>query len=254
MKRRVLLAALLSAMGAGQALAQSPATGPKVAVISLIGSELQVLTFGQQVGSRLDARVRQSVTVPDQMFDATALEAAKTAWQRQSPAPADIALFAPTSPALLSNPRALFDQDQLQLPAAMLDGLRREGFDQLLLITRHRQENRLRANNAWVGDGPLEGVGFYVDRYQDVVDAETGAPSRGFLAPYVSLRLSLVALPQAQVIKRQTIGLGHVIGNGRYGGNNPWDALSNKDKVALLTTMIERQVGEHTDKLLQPGR
>ena len=57
--------------------------------------------------------------------------------------------------------------------------------------------HRLRASNAWVGDGPLEGVGFYVDRYQDVVDAETGSPSRGFLAPYVSLRLSLVALPQA---------------------------------------------------------
>ena len=75
-KLRALFAAVLCAVYSGCFAQGDP---PRFAVLSLIGESMTVVTYQPAVGSNLDKNLHETITLPDAIFDKTALLAASDA-------------------------------------------------------------------------------------------------------------------------------------------------------------------------------
>ena len=102
-----------------------------------------------------------------------------------------------------------------------------------------------------VGQGRLEGVGFYVDQVTEVFDKAKKETSFGFLAPFVNLQLTVVDLATARVVSEQSMSIAepYLAPDGTR-GSSVWDALSPEKKMTILQTMIAQQMKRAMDVVL----
>lgn len=252
MSKRIAMIVLGLALAASSLTALAAEPAPKYGVLSLIGDKLNVVGYQTSTGTRLDPNRASAITVPDSGFDATALRTVEEAVKRLG-GPNEVMLYAISAPKLVDNPTALFDGDKLVLAPALVDGMRKDGATHLLLLTRHRQEAQLRAANAWLGVGRLEGLGYYIDLQQGMTAVEDGEPMRGFIAPYVYLRLSLVDLGNLRILRQKTITASDTIAARRKqesANSNPWTMLTANEKLDTLNRMIGNEMKEAVPALL----
>ena len=238
-------ASLLFAAAATQA---QPGSRPvKYAVLSLIGNKLNLVTAQMPTGSHLDRNIQQSVPLTQAPFDGTALATIQALLP-----PDTFSLYLSSSTALLA-PDSLFDGKKLALPQALSDGMKADGATHLLLLTRFRQPTQLRFTDSKAGYGQLEGMGFYIDRQQGVKDEDSREVSRGFLAPYAYLRLSLIELSTGAVLAERNISASTTVGTVNLKNSvNPWDALSAEEKIELLNTLLARELTVTLPLMLAP--
>ena len=247
---RRALAALLGVFIFGSACADA-ADAPvrKIAVTSLIGDVLTIDTYRKRTSSHIENNLQQIVPSGTAAFDLAALAAARGPIARVFPS-AEIALLAvPAANSDLDPTRAIVDGTTVAPTGALVGALRREGFTHLLMIVKHRALAHLQLVGQTVGSGQLQGLGFYVDNELPVYQAETHETGRGFLAPYVYVRLWLVDVASLQVIGEKTVTASTTRAN--YVGLSPWDAMSSEAKVALLTDMVSKNVGAAMASLLE---
>ena len=234
-RRHLTLAAAL--LLCSTAHAQTAAV--KYGVISLIGESITVSGSRPTTGSRLDQNDKLSITLPDAGFDATALRTLKAGVEQIAPQ-SEAQLFAIKAPKWVDTPSDLFDGDKVLMSPKLVAAMKADGATQLLLLTRYKSDTQLRFANGVEGRGRVEGLGFYVDREQSVIDSATQESSRGFLGSYVSLRLCLVDLNTSTVLKQQVIKGSniHKLRRG-HASMDPWDALSPTEKLSALGRLIE---------------
>ena len=128
-----------AALVSSQTLAMTNAIDPpKFAALSLIGGKFNLVTSQPGTGSNIDRNYRQSVSLPGDPFDVTALGAIQEAI-RSARGPQDVLLYTTPSKELADKPSALFDGSRIVLPATLLNGIKREGASHLLLLTSYRQ-------------------------------------------------------------------------------------------------------------------
>jgi len=73
----------------------------------------------------------------------------------------------------------------------------------------------------------------------------------GFLAPFVYIRLSLVDLKAAVVVREQVVTASATLSAAQAkNGFDPWDALNPAQKVETLGRMIEREVARVVPALI----
>ncbi|CAN5245793.1 hypothetical protein BH11PSE10_BH11PSE10_02090 [soil metagenome] len=240
MFKRRSISAFLLATAAAQVLitpalaADAPA---KYAVLSLIGSKLNLVTAQNPTGSNFDRNIKQSVPLTKALFDNQALATIQDLLLTRQP-PRDVALYL-SSPTALLAPNELFVGKKAALPAALIDGMRADGATHLLLLSRNPQEAMLQMVGSNIGHGRLEGVGFYLDRDTVINAAESQESNRSFLAPYVYLRLSLIELAGGNVLAEQTIRRSTMLSASTSKTSvNPWDALGPAEKIDLLNELL----------------
>jgi len=246
---RRALAALLGVFIFGSASAD-PAEAPirKIAVTSLIGDVLTVDTYRKRTSSHIENNLQQIVPSGTTAFDLAALAAARSALAGAFPS-AEIALLAvPAAHSDLDPTRVIVDGAPVAPPGPLVAALKREGFTHLLVIVKHRGLAHLQLAGQTVGSGQLQGLGFYIDNELPVQSAETHETGRGFLAPYVYVRLWLVDLASLRAIREKTVTASTTRAN--YVGLSPWEAMSSEAKVALLTDMVSRSVEAAMSSLL----
>jgi hypothetical protein len=118
------------------------------------------------------------------------------------------------------------------------------GATRLLLLTKHRDEADLRAtNDENLGTGMLDGIGFYLDTVMPMTYTDTGESGRGFIAPFVYVRISLIDIATARLIAQKIVKSSklHVAGRRRE-AIDPWDVLTPSEKVDTLRSMIEEEI------------
>ncbi len=257
MKRRLVVltaAALMATAGMNKAAAAALAldSGSKFAVLSLIGYSINVVTYQPTVGSKMDRNIQQTAAVAEAPFDITALRTIQSSLKEAS-GPGEVLLYRSPSIELFGDPRALFEDSKLLLPADFIAAMKKDGATHLLLLTRSRQDAKLTLERASIGSGRLEGIGFYVDRQTRVYNTETLQTSIGVLAPYAYLQLSLVDLATAKVLQQQLISSSHTISStNQEDGFDPWRAMSTEVKVSTLDQMIERELRQALPALIAP--
>ena len=239
MKRLLMssLAALLLASGAHAAT-----TAPSYAVISLVGDQLDVVTYQPRVGSQLDSNTHMRLTLSQDELDTAALRAINRALRASQPS-AQIALLAASTPDSFANQDRLFSGSHVTLPAEIDAAVHREGAAMLVLVTKHHGDARLKVADGFIGSGKLDGLGFYLDTNQDLRTVETNVSSIGYLAPFVYVDVNLVDVATGTLLKRATIATGYVIGaSNKADAVHPWDALSSQEKVATLKDLLTSEL------------
>lgn len=244
----------LGALGAGTVLAAAPAVAQmprRWAVLSEAAREIQVVVERPSIGSHLQQNLVQSSPVKEGVLDRVALAAARAELLRAEPA-AGLRRIEPLDTDLF-DARASFERGSVPaMPADLTDALRQLGSTHLLLVTRHRTDAAFQMLTGRVGNGRIEGVGFYVDNHTPVhvVDANVSG-RRGYLAPFAALRVSVIGLPEGRVLASRTLLQARPVpaGEGEH-STHPWDTLDNRQKMGALAEAIEQALQQLVPALL----
>lgn len=239
MKHHLLasLAALLLASGA-----QAAAPAPSYAVISLVGDQLDIVTYQPQVGSQLDSNSHLRLTLSEDALDTAALRVINRSLRASQPG-AQVALLAASTADSFANQDRLFSGSHVTLPAEIDAAVHREGASTPVLVTKHRGEARLHVADGFVGSGKLSGLGYYLDTNQELETRDTQVHSLGYLAPFVYVDVNLIDVATNTLLKRATIATGYVIGSSnRAEAVHPWDALTSQEKVDTLKRLLTQEL------------
>lgn len=254
--RKILSMVLIALWGSG-AWAQvasgnsDPAAGStsprRIAVLSLIGDSLGIVEYRGQTESRVATRTEE-VPLPDPVMDKAALLAAGDSLAKR-PGPVTVSYVLPTA-SLYSAGRDLLDGNRFVATPELDAALKARQASHLVLITKHRDDARLRLERHSTGSGKLEGIGYYVDRSFRVSRADNRATGIGFLAPYVYIRVSLVDLSTSSVVGDQAATHSTTYSAARAENSaHPWDVLTPGQKIDRLRSMIREAVLEAVPKL-----
>lgn len=233
---------LLGAMALTSAALAQPAPR-SYAVISEIAREVSVVGFQEATGTRIDPNLRQRIPIPGGALDKVALVSSQLALKSAAPG-ASVWLIAPADTDFFDGLQTAAVGDRVAVPDDLAAAFKENRSTHLLLFTRHKAAAQFRFANLSDGEGPLEGLGFYVDRRLKVENRDTSQSGVGYLAPFAHFRATLIDTATTKVIKTETVRASQVLGAGQAqnGSVNPWDALTSAQKINKLRDMVRDEV------------
>jgi hypothetical protein len=165
---------------------------------------------------------------------------------------AQVVLLGARDLSLFEAQRRVLDQEgstQAFLPAVK-DAVAGAGATHLILVSKHRGEARLRMADGHVGGGTLEGLGFYLDHNVRMTNVRTGEQSRGYIAPFVYMRISLVELASGTVLREDSVVASAPMSSQK--ADETWKMLSPDEKARILRGLVRRETARVLPLLLAP--
>lgn len=244
--RTLLTACLLLGL---PALAQ---TAPRtVAVVSLIGDKVDIVTAQGSTGSHLDRNLRDGLGDAGGAFDHFTLSAAARAIAAVDLGIGTALILVPPS-RQHDQPEQLFDGKQVALPGPIIDEIERVKARHVVLITKLRGDMRVPFVQGTTGIGKVRGLGFYIDGHTRVRLENGGEIAVGFLAPFAYFQLTLVEVASGMVVRERPVTQVQTVPvAGRLGVVSAWDVLTAAQKVGALQRLIRRGLDENLPALLQ---
>jgi len=244
------IAALLVALAAFAARAEGPRT---YAIVSLLGDQLAIVAPEITTGSSLDRNQRSYLKLDTPALDQAALLAADTALRQVDPGAQD-ALLLVRDPAIYeAQAKSLEDGSQVASVVPPLSAtLASVRATHLIVFTKMRHEASFETERSHVGQGRLEGLGFYVDRVTRLTDQGNGDEYVGFLGPYAYFRISLVDLDGPKVLAQEDIAASQT--RGVHSAVHPWEELTAQQKVSALQSMLRSRIAEGIRAVLAHAR
>jgi hypothetical protein len=200
-RRGVLLAGIV--LLAGSRLAVAAEAPRSVAVLSLIGDEMSLVTRRTATGSNLDRNDRQAIALTDPSIDLAASLAAERAIREAMPGVerlrvtvSDKRLYALQDAVFERGPQSDPMREALQ---AMLQGAKAT---HLVLITKRRDDARFALHDTHIGNGKIAGIGIFVDNVVGLEDRDTRIYGNGYFATYAYLQATLVEVATMRVLGR----------------------------------------------------
>ncbi len=227
---------------------------PHYAVISLLGDQLNVVVFEPSTGSNIQRNAKQAVPVAGRQFDGAAFQAVQDGLKQLQPQ-SGISLYANPDPALVKPIDQLMPEGKLKLPQMFMDVFAKDGITHLLLVTRRTTDAKLKLLNGEVGEGRLEGLGYYVDPYQKIINTTTGNSAIGLMSAYTYLRLTLIDLKTGEALAGRNIeGSKPFSASDREGkGSHVWDSISAQRKIEVINELIEGSIESALPKVFGKG-
>jgi hypothetical protein len=228
---------------------------PRYAVLSLLSDNFTIITRDMATGSNLDRNRRVTVAVPGNVLDKTmvlAMDDALRAAGVKSPA---VLLFT-SDPAIFARQHQLLDDSAGT--AALLDAVRPvlKGVDAnyLVLASKYRRDARIQVEDGYVGSGPIEGLGFYIDREYQPRRVGVISIAPGYLAVFTYFRLSLIDLASGRVVREVPVFASRTrLGTeDRSESGHPWDSMSPQEKVDALSQLLRSETPAAMKQLLSP--
>lgn len=231
--------------------AQSPAPR-RYLVASFVGDTIEFVGAGMQTGTRLDPNGRHAVADSAASMDKAVLAAVAGGLEKADrAAPVAFALVPPSK--LHDSPESMLQPDGVALPGAVVDLIERHRATHVVLVTKLRDEARFQLREKTVGRGKLRGLGFYLDEEERLYSDDSRDVGRGFFAPYVYVRLSLVDVSTAKVVRETRVAASEVVPiYASKTAATPWEALSQEEKARRLEALIRRRVAPAAEALAAP--
>jgi hypothetical protein len=234
LRRRVLLlasAALLhgAAIGAPQ---------KSYVVLSLAADKITIVQPRMETGSHMDRNLHEVITMPDDSLDIVSLEAAEVAIKEAQPS-AMVDLFATRDPklyAIQDMPDDGTDDTPIVLQR-LKNVLAQSKATHLLLITRHRDDARMKLHESYTGHGKIAGVGFYVNEREQLVDVDSGDYMQGYVAAFAVLRYRLIDLAAGKTVRVENVQATSVEPTPKS-ALSAWQGMSGEQKVEGLRRVI----------------
>lgn len=247
MTRFLAFAALFLASSLAQAEAPR-----KYAVLSLLGDSLTVVQREMSTGTRIDRNTRTPVPMNSPALDNAMVLAVEKELLRMEPA-AQVVLMAARRPELYAlQSRSLEDSAAMKnLVAAVRDVAAKADATHLILVSKHRARARLEVPDGALGDGQLEGLGFYVDPTRSMDTLTAGERTEGFIASYAYFVVTLVDLKTGAILAQRNATESQSAANQRV--LTPWQALTPEQKASMLEQLIVVGAGRAVPKVLKGG-
>ncbi len=193
------LVVVLLTMDLGCPAAAQPKPGLRHALVSMVGSQLQITHELPETGSHRDTNRQGVAPMGEARLDQAVLATAHRVLVQRLAGNAMDRLFV-VAPDKEQDHRRLTVGDTLVLPRSVADDLTRESVDRIVLIAPLRSEAMLQAKSSYLGKGRIEGIGLYVNAVQDMRRIDTGEIHRGFVAPYAYLNVVLLDARSLRVL------------------------------------------------------
>lgn len=221
-------------------------------VFSLIGDGLEIVAANPPAASRVERGGRELQLIPGSGFDRAVLLGAREALRRGQPV-AHQYLYRANAPIDAAQQRELVAAvERGEWIPLMQAAVERDRLTRMILVTRVLGDAHLKTKHGHVGTGTVDGVGYYVDRFTDVLAAD-GRKLVGFLAPFVFLRVTEIDVSSRQVLRSELILQSATLALAeRVAGRDPWDALTNVQKVEALRAMIQQHVEASLYAMIAP--
>ncbi|MEO5692182.1 MAG: hypothetical protein ABIQ72_03585 [Usitatibacter sp.] len=246
---RKLLATLLLA------IAPFAAEARQYAILSLVGDELTIVQREMATGSRIDKNTQLKVPLGGASLDRAMLLAVDEAVRKADPSARPV-LLAPRDPKLFEvAARSLDGGGTAAVFEAVKPVAAKANATHLILITKHRHRAMLRLSDGHVGDGVLEGLGFYVDHGSATrgSGAMMGDVERGFISPYTYFKVAVIEMSSGRIVAEDYVvgSHAHQVEAGAIG--NAWKLLTDEQKDAEITKLIRQEVARVVPMVLAKG-
>lgn len=218
------------------------------AVLSLVGDQINVVKRRMQTGTRLSPNELLELPVADATFDRTAMVAAEAAILRAKPGAnvlqasiRDKRLFALQGGLLVDA------ADSRDLRAGLQGLMAKYGATHLVIVTKQRSPASFKIVGSTVGQGLIEGIGFYVDPVTPMVHEGSNEESPGFLCTFAYLRVTVL-----DAVSMKALRAGTALESRMYitpdskDAVRAWDTLPADKKVDALEAVIRSGVARAT--------
>ncbi|MDO8420186.1 MAG: hypothetical protein Q7S90_09130 [Rubrivivax sp.] len=245
------LVGILLLCSATQAAAQTLPLPRSYAVFSEVARDVSVVIFQESTGSRLGGNQRHRIDIPQGTLDTLAVLTAKKSIESAAPG-SRVWLIAPVDGDLFPRLQNPVVGSTLAIPEDLAAALKQKGSTHLLLLTRHRDDAEFTAQNAHIGDGQLEGLGFYLDRQTATIRSDTLESATGYFAYYVYFRATLADATSGQVLRTQAVKATQAYSAAHAkDSRNPWDVMSNAEKLKVLRVAFTEQIDKVIPALIE---
>lgn len=219
-----------------------------IVVLPMIGRDIDIVTYRGSTGSNVKTH-RQRVPLKDSVFDDAAVLAAKNALEAANKS--NTVLMLKPSQVIYETQASLVNGQLLNLPIDLEAVLKAQNATHLLLIVKSRHDAAFQLTNKQVGDGWLEGLGYYVDHDLSLINTETKNASLGFLGSYAYFKVVLADLSSGKVVKEVSVKKTVVnIRGDKVDEIHPWNALSSKEKVDIFVRLVQAGIQEAVKELM----
>ena len=209
----------------------------KYAILSLVGDSLVVVQREMTTGSRIDKNTRTPVPMGTPALDNAMVLAVEREILRADSGAKTVLLAARRPELYALQARSLDDSGAMKgLVAAVRDVAARADATHLVLVSKHRARARLEVSDGALGDGQLEGLGFYVDPTRPMDHLTAGERSEGFISSYAYFLVTLIDLRTGAVVSQRTATESQSAASQKV--LTPWQALSPEQKAAMLEQLI----------------
>ena len=237
------------------ALAASPwlraqTAARKLALMSMIGHQVELVETARQIGSRIPPR-RIKLELGGLLDQRATLAMDKQA--RAFLPEKDVVLLSAQGSMWteLQRDAIASDNGMREMIATVADAAQRAQCSHALALIRHRTVARLQLAESTVGLGQLEGVGFYIDTELQTQTVGTAYSHKGVLATYAYMRLMLVDARQVKLLGSELTQVSSTVTLPPGTQGDPWDALTPEQKAKTLTGLVESSVEGMAPTLLK---
>ena len=224
------------------------------AILSLAGDDISIVAFNPTTGTHMDANRKHVLELHNPVLDTAAIEAANTAMKAALPGIKTALLVTPDADLYKAQ------NDMFEAPDANKDNreflkslLTKRAVDYLVLITKFNAATEINFDNIHLGNGNLNGFGFYIDSTTEVRNLDSLEAGTGFIASYAYLKIRLIDAKTLEVVREVNEKQTSVFANNNRGetGFRAWNLLSSKEKIALLQTLVGNTMNDGITRLLK---
>ena len=233
------------------AVAAHAADGRKYAVLSLIGDEMLVVGAQPATGQRLDRNSRNFLRLEDPIIDKTVLLAANELLKRLTGTD-PVLLFARERPIYAMQQQLMNEgQGMVNLLGHIRPLARGTGATHLVLFTKARREARMQLADTALGVGTVEGVGFYVDPFTEVIVRDRQQNAVGFVAAFAYFDVALVDLDKGTIVAEQRVSGSRTMAAPNSVATEVWSGISGAEKMRMLQEIIRNEIARVVPALLK---
>lgn len=222
----------------------------KYAVLSLVGDKLLIVTRELATGSNLDKNDRTFVELPDNSIDRAVTLAVDDQLRQANPGSQPILLHSRRADLYDASYKSMDRQDGVgRVYQAVKPIVEKTSATHLVLVTKARGRARVQLRDGMVGNGFLEGVGFYVDYGSLARGIDPNEAEAGFIAPFSYMMVSVIDLKTGQIVSqhqaiRSRAATPSTAGLRERNVGHAWHRLDEKEKVARLTEVIREETAK----------
>jgi hypothetical protein len=205
------------------------------AIASVIGDKVTISYSQRETGTMLDPNRKTELKLSEQGLDGEVLLIISKLVKAQCG----------SCKTTLFNVKAVDTPEEGEkLLPGLLGAAQLAKADRLIVLTKYRDQARLRFIDQQAGQGKFTGLGFFVDRKLKVKDIKTLDTTTGYLAPYAYFKLHVIDVVTGDVLISQglTTSRAYNISVNQTEEFDPWNALTEPRKIEALLELVRLEL------------
>jgi hypothetical protein len=202
-----------------------------IAITSVIGDTVAIVSQEKQTGRLVDANRKQTVALPEGGLDGEIMVLTEQLVKKQCQT---------CKTSLLKVKAVATPEEGEKLLPGLLGAAKNAKTDRLVVLIKHRAEARISgALGESRGQGKLTGLGFYSDSTTPMKDINSMAKTVGYLAPFAYFRLIVIDVGTGDVILDKDLTASRAYAVNESEAFGLWNAIPDDKKVPAILDLIK---------------